>query len=122
MHLTESLSNHLIGIPVIHEVAAGVATEYFNVIANGKKRALSLVTAGPGLTNITTAVAGAWLESRELLIIGGQVKVSDLSSKNLRSRGIQEIKGINLMKSITKSSIQLKRPINSINFKKVSNK
>ena len=118
MHLTESLSNHLIGIPVIHEVAAGVATEYFNVIANGKKRALSLVTAGPGLTNITTAVAGAWLESRELLIIGGQVKVSDLSSKNLRSRGIQEIKGINLMKSITKSSIQLKRPINSINFKK----
>jgi len=38
MHLTESLSRYLIGVPVIHEVAAGIAAEYFNVIEpKGKK-------------------------------------------------------------------------------------
>ena len=30
-------------------------------------KALALVTAGPGLTNALTGLAGAWLESRELL-------------------------------------------------------
>ena len=102
MHLTESLSQYLIGIPVVHEVAAGICAEYFNEISNKNTRALALVTAGPGLTNIVTSLSGAWLESRELLVIGGQVKVSDLSNEDLRSRGIQEIKGVDLVKTITK--------------------
>jgi len=38
MHLTESLSRELVGVPVVHEVAAGIAAEYFNVVAkNGQK-------------------------------------------------------------------------------------
>src|SRR3954466_9410459 len=45
MHLTESLDRHLTGVPVIHEVAAGIAAEYFNVVAAPAK-ALALVTAG----------------------------------------------------------------------------
>ena len=70
MHLTESMSRYLIGVPVIHEVAAGAGAEYFNEISPAGKRALALVTTGPGLTNIVTSISGAWLESRELLIIG----------------------------------------------------
>lgn len=116
MHLTESLSRYLIGVPVIHEVAAGIAAEYFNVIEPNGKKALALVTTGPGLTNIVTAISGAWLESRELLVIGGQVKVSDLSSKNLRSRGIQEVKGVEIVRSITKCAVQLRKPINENEF------
>ena len=101
MHLTESLDRYLTGVPVVHEVAAGIAAEYFNEIAAPAK-ALALVTAGPGLTNIVTAISGAWLESRELLVIGGQVKTTDLARQQVRSRGIQEIDGVELLRSTTK--------------------
>ncbi|RYE52508.1 MAG: thiamine pyrophosphate-binding protein, partial [Rhizobiaceae bacterium] len=47
MHLTESLDRYLKGVPVVHEVAAGIAAEYFNEIAAPAK-ALALVTTGPG--------------------------------------------------------------------------
>lgn len=116
MHLTESLDRYLTGVPVVHEVAAGIAAEYFNEISPANKRALALVTTGPGITNIVTAVAGAWLESRELLVIGGQVKVDDLSDGEVRGRGIQEIDGVSLMSSITKSSYQIREPISADKF------
>ena len=115
MHLTESLSRYLTPVPVVHEVAAGIAAEYFNEI-HPTKKALALVTTGPGLTNIVTAIAGAYLESRELLVIGGQVKTSDLSSDGLRSRGIQEVHGIDLVKGITKLAFQFRQPINAAEF------
>jgi acetolactate synthase I/II/III large subunit len=116
MHLTESLSNHLTGVPVVHEVAAGIGAEYFNEISPEGQRALALVTAGPGLTNIVTAISGAWLESRELLVIGGQVKFSDLASPDLRSRGIQEIKGARLLESTTKLSLRIDAPVSAQKF------
>ena len=81
MHLTESLSNHLTGIPVIHEVAAVIASEYFNETAPKDQKAIALVTAGPGLTNTITGIAGAWLENRFVLVLGGQVKTSDLKGE-----------------------------------------
>lgn len=115
MHLTESLSRYLTGVPVVHEVAAGIGAEYFNAISNGSK-ALALVTAGPGLTNIVTALSGAYLESRELLVIGGQVKCSDLTTPGLRSRGIQEVNGVDLVQSTTKCSYRLTSPLSFEDF------
>jgi acetolactate synthase-1/2/3 large subunit len=108
MHLLESCSHKLTCIPVIHEVAAGIAAEYFNEVHIGPDgqpsstpaKAFALVTAGPGLTNLVTAISGAWLESRELLVIGGQVKVSDLNRGEVRQRGIQEIDGVAICKPI----------------------
>jgi acetolactate synthase-1/2/3 large subunit len=109
MHLLESCSHRLTCIPVVHEVAAGIAAEYFNELHLGHK-AFALVTAGPGLTNIVTAIAGAYLESRELLVIGGQVKVLDLSrglpgQSKVRQRGIQEIDGTAIASPITEKSL-----------------
>ena len=115
MHLTESLSRYLKGVPVVHEVAAGIAAEYFNEIAAPAK-ALALVTAGPGLTNIVTAIAGAYLESRELLVIGGQVKTADLANGHLRSRGIQEIDGVALVQSTTKEAFRFLTPLSAADF------
>jgi acetolactate synthase-1/2/3 large subunit len=100
MHLLESCSHRMKCVPVVHEVAAGIAAEYFNEMHTGSK-AFALVTAGPGLTNIVTAIAGAYLESRELLVIGGQVKVPDLARGEVRQRGIQEIDGVSIVKPIT---------------------
>lgn len=115
MHLTESLDRYLTGVPVVHEVAAGIAAEYFNEIsADG--RALALVTTGPGITNIVTAISGAWLESRELLVIGGQVKTSDLARGQVRSRGIQEVDGVALLQSTTKAAYRFEGPIGAEDF------
>jgi acetolactate synthase-1/2/3 large subunit len=115
MHLIGSASNFFTIVPVVNEVAAGIAVEYFNETGNGKK-AFALVTAGPGLTNIVTAISGAYLESRELLVIGGQVKVSDLSSGTLRQKGIQEIDGVKITEPITKLSICVQEPVGRKQF------
>lgn len=106
MHMVASASKRFKCIPVVHEVAAGIAAEYFNE-SNRRERAFALVTAGPGLTNIVTAIGGAWLESRELLVIGGQVKTDDLSRNALRQKGIQEIAGVDIVRPITRHSILL---------------
>ena len=114
MHLIESASNYFEIIPVVNEVAAGIGAEYFNESSNKKNgKAFALVTAGPGLTNIITAITGAFLESRELLVIGGQVKISDLSNGQLRQKGIQEIDGVNLTKSVANFSVLLTETISS---------
>ena len=110
MHLLNSARTRFTCIPVVHEVAVGIAVEYFNE-TSPESKAFALVTAGPGITNIVTAIAGAWLESRELLVVAGQVKSSDLASPNLRQRGIQEINGIALVKSITKEAIRIEWPL-----------
>jgi thiamine pyrophosphate-dependent acetolactate synthase large subunit-like protein len=95
MHLLNSAREGLICVPVVHEVAAAIATEYHNATVNsgaaatGTGKAFALVTAGPGLTNTLTGIAGAWLESRELLLIGGQVKVdliTQLAPRTARAR------------------------------------
>jgi acetolactate synthase-1/2/3 large subunit len=118
MHLIESLSRRLTCVPVIHEVAAGIATEYFNE-ATDHGKALALVTAGPGLTNIVTGVAGAYLESRELLVIGGQVKTPDLAKGQVRQRGIQEIDGVSIIKPISVISRLLDDVVDFKSFKSI---
>ena len=110
MHLLESASSRFECIPVVHEVAAGIAAEYFNEISENK-RAFAMVTAGPGLTNIVTAIGGAWLENRELLVVGGQAKTSDLAEGKVRQIGHQEIDGIGITSTITKAAVQLKKPM-----------
>lgn len=110
MHLLDAARSRLTCIPFVHEVAAGIATEYFNE-SDGRGRAFALVTAGPGITNITTAVAGAYLESRELLVVGGQVKSTDLADGGIRQRGIQEIDGMRIVEPITVATLRIERPV-----------
>ncbi|WP_206951410.1 thiamine pyrophosphate-binding protein [Trinickia acidisoli] len=116
MHLLESISHHLTCIPVVHEVAAGVAAEYFTATSAKGEKALALVTAGPGLTNIVTALAGAYLESRELLVIGGQVKTSDLNRGEVRQRGIQEVDGVAIAGPLSVVSTRLDAPVSQAEF------
>lgn len=115
MHLLESCSHVMTCIPVVHEVAAAIATEYFNELHAGKK-AFAMVTAGPGLTNAVTGIAGAYLESRELLVIGGQVKVPDLAQGEVRQRGIQEIDGVSIVRPITEKAILLEQVVDRATF------
>ena len=111
MHLLDSVRTRMTCVPFIHEVGAGIAAEYFNEVAPvGQGRAFALVTAGPGLTNIITAMAGAFLESRELLVVGGQVKSADLAEGEVRQRGIQEVDGIALASPVCVRTLQIREP------------
>jgi acetolactate synthase-1/2/3 large subunit len=109
MHALESFRHRFVMRPTVHEVCAGIAAEYFNEISDGPK-AFALVTAGPGLTNIMTAIGGAWLENRELLVIGGQVKVGDLARGQVRQRGMQEINGVAIAAPVTLASVCMEAP------------
>lgn len=109
MHLLDAARRRFRCVPTVHEVAAGIAAEYFTE-SGGAGRAFALVTAGPGVTNIVTAVAGAWLESRELLVVGGQAKSSDLATDGIRQRGIQEICGQAILEPISVTSLRIEQP------------
>ena len=114
MHLLESARTRMECIAVVHEVSAGIAAEYFNV-ANREsgKRAFALVTAGPGITNLVTAIGGAWLESRELLIVGGQARTEFLENTLVRQIGHQQIDGRAIIDPISKCSVTITKPISS---------
>lgn len=112
MHLLDSVRTRMVCVPFVNEIGAAIAVEYFNEIHDsGEGKAFALVTAGPGLTNTITAISSAWMESRELLVVGGQVKTTDLMSGGIRQRGIQEIDGVTLVKSICKASILIDSPL-----------
>ena len=111
MHLLESASERFKCIPVVHEVTASISTEYFNQTNLNNEKAFALVTAGPGMTNLVTGVGGAWLDSRELLIVGGQAKSSTLSRKLVRQIGHQEIDGQAILEPITKVSKRIESPV-----------
>lgn len=116
MHLIDGFRSRFTCIPVVHEVTAGIAAEHFNECRESG-RAFALVTSGPGLTNIVTAVAACWAERRELLVISGQVKSTDLLTPPLRQRGIQEVEGTAIVTPVTVRAVCLKKPIDRTTFK-----
>ena len=117
MHLLNSVREKFTCVPFVHEFGAAVAAEYFTATSGDPRRkAFVLVTAGPGFTNTLTAIASAWTESRELLVIGGQVKSSDLSRGEVRQRGIQEINGVDLAAPICKAVLQIDSPVGKNSF------
>lgn len=111
MHLIESASALFDCVPFINEIGAGIAAESFNEVCSDEQRAFVLVTAGPGLTNLTTAVASAWVDRRELLVVGGQAKSTNLSRGRVRQVGFQETDGVSILKPITKASVLLDHQI-----------
>jgi acetolactate synthase I/II/III large subunit len=105
MHLIESASSRFECIPFINEIGAGIAAESFNEVCTDEQRAFVLVTAGPGLTNLTTAVASAWADRRELLVVGGQAKSTNLARGRVRQIGFQETDGVSILEPITKAAV-----------------
>ena len=111
MHLLDSARSRVTCVPFVHEVAATIAAEYFTEARDESQgKAFVLVTAGPGLTNTMTGLASAWGESRELLVVGGQVKRSDLSRGHVRQRGIQELDGARIAAPLCKRVLAIEAP------------
>ncbi len=119
MHLLESASRYFDCIPVVHEVTAAIAAEYYNTENRELDKAFALVTAGPGMTNLITGIAGAWLDSRELLVVGGQAKSTNLSRGTVRQIGHQEVDGRTIAEPITKISKTIEAPISAADIENI---
>lgn len=117
MHLLDGVRHRFECIPVVHEMSAGICAEHFNQCAPPGRRAFALVTTGPGLTNIVTAVAGCYVEHRELLVLAGQVKSIDMLSYPERQRGVQEVDGGAICRPITVRSQCLRQPATRAQFR-----
>ncbi len=109
MHLVNAARSRMTCIPVVHEASAVIAAEYFNQVCTSG-RAYALVTAGPGVTNALTGMAGAFLESRNVLVLAGQVKSADLSRGEIRQRGIQELDGLAMASPVSVASKRFEMP------------
>jgi acetolactate synthase-1/2/3 large subunit len=116
MHLLDGARSKMKCVSFVHEMSATIAAEYFNESSKLEK-AWVLLTAGPGLTHAVSGIAGAFLEGRELLVLGGQVKSSDLATGDIRQRGIQEIDGVSIVKTISKTAKRLEKPVDETTFK-----
>lgn len=101
MYLNDAIAHHpkLKWIATHHEQAASFAAEAFARVSN--RIGVVHVTAGPGVTNVTTGVACAWADSLPMLVIAGQVDSKTLRSWT-RQLGISEVDGPALMGPITK--------------------
>ena len=110
MHLVNAVRTRMECIPVVHEVAAVIAAEYFNS-TSANARACALVTVGPGVTNALTGMAGAYLDSHDVLVLAGQVKSADLSRGDLRQRGIQELDGVAMAAPVSVAAVRIEAPI-----------
>ncbi len=103
MHLVDAVGKNetIEYIPTHHEQAAGIAAEAYSRLPG--KLGCVLVTTGPGVTNVMTPVAGAWIDSVPLVVISGQVKRADLMAESgVRQMGPQEVDTPALVSSITK--------------------
>tara|TARA_Y100000590_G_scaffold353485_1_gene406389 strand:+ start:3675 stop:5408 length:1734 start_codon:yes stop_codon:yes gene_type:complete len=89
-------------IDVRHEATAVFAADAVSRLSNNI--GVAAVTAGPGLTNIITAITNAQLAQVPLLILGGA------TATVLKGRGsLQDINQLALVKSNTKFSATIKR-------------
>jgi acetolactate synthase-1/2/3 large subunit len=110
VHLLDGARGRFHCVPFVAEVAAATAAEYFNA-AEGRGRAFVLVGAGAGFSNVVTAMAAAYCESRELLVLGGQVNSADLAARGLRQRGIHELDGVGVTSRVCVVSRRIEAPI-----------
>lgn len=91
---------HDAGIRIIdtrHEQAAGHMADAWGRLTG--QPGVAVVTAGPGVTDIVTAVANAHMDAVPMIVIGGRYPISDDEMMPL-----QELHGVPVMQSITKWS------------------
>lgn len=98
-------------ICVAHEQSAAMMADAYS--RSGVGFAATMVTSGPGATNLITGICCSWFDSIPNIHICGQVnqfeiKENNNSTKKCRQIGFQETNIVNISKEFTKKSIQLK--------------
>lgn len=94
-----------------HEQASAMMADAYSRL--GPNFGATMVTSGPGATNLLTGIACSWFDSIPTIHICGQVNKNELSgfnktTKNVRQVGFQETDIVSMAKPITKFSYQIK--------------
>ena len=105
-----SRNNKIKYTSVAHEQAAAMMADSYSRF--GPNFSATMVTSGPGATNLLTGIACSWFDSIPSLHICGQVNRYELSSfdkstKKVRQVGFQETDIVSMAKPITKFAYQL---------------
>ncbi len=96
---------------VAHEQAAAMMADSYSRL--GPNFSATMVTSGPGATNLLTGIACSWFDSIPAIHICGQVNRYELSNyhnstKKVRQVGFQETDIVSIAKPITKFAYQIK--------------
>lgn len=100
-------------VSVAHEQGAAMMADAYSRL--GPNYSCTMVTSGPGATNLLTGIACSYFDSIPSLHICGQVNTyeqqsSNKSTLNVRQVGFQETDIVNISKPITKFSYKLTNP------------
>ena len=98
-------------ISVAHEQSAAMMADSYSRL--GPNFSCTMVTSGPGATNLLTGIACSYFDSIPSLHICGQVNTyeqqdSNSSTKKVRQVGFQETDIVNISKPVTKFSYKIK--------------
>jgi len=98
-------------ICIAHEQAAAMAADAYSRL--GPNLAATMVTSGPGATNLITGICCSWFDSIPVLHISGQVNTYEQKGDTgVRQVGFQETDIVSVVKPITKFAAQLDKPEN----------
>ena len=98
-------------ISAAHEQSAAMMADAYSRL--GPNFSCTMVTSGPGATNLITGIACSYFDSIPSLHICGQVNTYEQqdghkSTKNVRQVGFQETDIVNIAKPITKYAYKIK--------------
>jgi acetolactate synthase I/II/III large subunit len=101
-----------------HEQGSAMMADAYSRL--GPNFSATMVTSGPGATNLLTGIACSWFDSIPGIHFCGQVNTSELagavkSTKNVRQVGFQETDIVSMAKPITKFSYRIKN-VNEIPY------
>lgn len=94
--------------PVRHEQAGAMAAD--GVWRASRRLAATVVTSGPGATNLLTGIACSWFDSIPAFHITGQVPLHEsrrYPGLALRQRGFQEARIVDMAKHVVKYAVQV---------------
>lgn len=90
-------------VSCLHEQGGG-----FEALGHARVTGFSvvLVTSGPGVTNAMTACLAAWTDSTPVLFISGQARTEAMQGLKTRSKGLQYVDTVRMVKPITKKAYE----------------
>jgi len=98
-------------ICIAHEQSAAMAADMYARVGPGF--AATMVTSGPGATNLLTGICCSWFDSIPVLHISGQVNTYEQKGKTgVRQIGFQETDIVSIVKPVTKFAAQIDKAEN----------
>lgn len=107
-HMFDAADRHPAVTPIFnhHEQAGAFAAEAYAKINNGL--GACFCTTGPGVTNVITGLAAAWLDSIPCVYISGQTRIAHTTQgKPIRQLGTQQLDIIPVVQSLTKYAVMI---------------